>query len=121
MHPLPYRFFVLMSISHLPSSVIQLPRYLYYDTCSNAVLLTAILQGTFPVLLITMVFVFFTFISIPYTLQISAFVLDDFLKRVFFIAHEDCIVSLSNTVEVLASNYNACSLFIKFFHHEFSV
>src|SRR6478735_735429 len=60
-----------ISSSHLASSLIQLPKYLYLSICSNILLSKTIEHISFPVLLTTITLVFFTFIAIPYTLQDS--------------------------------------------------
>src|SRR6187401_1061555 len=54
------------SSSHLAASVIQLPKYLYRLTCSNAMLFKIMEHFTFLALLITVPLVFFTFIAILY-------------------------------------------------------
>src|SRR6188768_3526647 len=54
------------SSSHLASSVIQLPKYLYRFTCSNAMLFKVMKHFTLLALLITITLVFFTFIAILY-------------------------------------------------------
>src|ERR687891_370491 len=61
----------LTSCSHLAFSVIQLPRYLYCSTCCNSTLSRVTRHCAFPSLQTTITLVFFTFIAIPYTLQVS--------------------------------------------------
>src|SRR6188508_610053 len=53
------------SSSHLASSVIQLPKYLYRFTCSNAMLFKVMEHFTLLSLLITITLIFFTFFAIP--------------------------------------------------------
>src|SRR6187401_970605 len=52
------------SSSHLASSVIQLPKYLYRFTCSNAMLFKVMEHFTLLAVLITIILVFFTFLHI---------------------------------------------------------
>src|SRR6478735_7941882 len=75
----------LISSSHLASSHIQLPKYLYLSTCSNITLSKTIEHFTFPVLHITTTLVFLTFIAIPYALHAS-FSLSIILCKAFFVS-----------------------------------
>src|SRR3989441_10988323 len=64
----------LISSSLLASSVIQLPRYLKRDTCSNLGTLFNVINRCIPfgfaIPFIIITFVFFTLISIPYSLHV---------------------------------------------------
>src|SRR5688572_11156296 len=114
----------LISSSHLASSNIQLPKYLNRVTCSNCtpfnVTHVCDLFVSLSPPITSLVFVFLTLISMPYSLQVS-FSLSIIFCMFFLVCHQHRIISVPQICNVNSTKTYTLHILHSFSYHELSV